>query len=172
MPAARPAVFLDRDGVLNVDRGYVHRPDEFEWLAGAREAVLACNRRGWLVFVVSNQSGVARGYFTERDVRALHDHMSRELAAVGACVDEFAFCPHHPESALPEYRRRCDCRKPRPGMLASLISSWDVDPTRSVLVGDKPTDVEAARAAGVRGYLFPGGRLDDFVLPLLDGGPA
>ncbi len=159
----KPAVFFDRDGVLNVDRRYVHRPEDFEWVAGAREAVRRFNEAGWLVFVVTNQSGVARGYYGEGEVRALHDWMSGELALIGARVDEFAYCPHHPQAPVERYRLACDCRKPAPGMLLELMRRWPIDAARSLLIGDNPHDVEAARAAGVEGLLFQGGDLLAFI---------
>jgi D-glycero-D-manno-heptose 1,7-bisphosphate phosphatase len=159
----RPAVFLDRDGVLNVDRGYVHRPDQIEWIPGSREAIKRFNDAGYLVFVVSNQSGVARGYFSEEDVRALHRWMASELQAVGAHVDAFEYCPHHPEGTVARYRRVSGHRKPAPGMVLDCLARWPVNKDESFLIGDKDTDVEAAEAAGIRGYRFPGGNLLDFV---------
>lgn len=159
----RPAVFFDRDGVLNEDVGYAHRPDQITWVAGAREAIRACNDAGALVFVVTNQSGVARGYYGEADVAILHRWMQDELAKVGAHVDAFAHCPHHPDGTVAEFARACDCRKPEPGMIRSLLARWPVDVATSILVGDKETDIEAARRAGIAGLLFAGGDLRDFL---------
>ncbi|MGV8834187.1 MAG: HAD-IIIA family hydrolase [Devosia sp.] len=165
----RPAVFFDRDGVLNLDVGYAHRPEQITWIAGAREAVKACNDAGYLTFVVTNQSGVARGYYDEATVCRLHEWMQRELADMGAHIDAFAYCPHHPDGSVPPYDRVCDCRKPGAGMVTALLADWSVEASRSMLIGDKPTDMEAARAAGIAGHLFGHGDLSAFVAPLLSG---
>ena len=164
----RPAVFFDRDGVLNVDCGYVGSVDRFVWLTGAREAVRLANVRGFLVFVVTNQSGVARGLYDEASVRALHDHMQAELGAIGGHVDEFCYCPHLPDAERSEYALDCDCRKPKPGMICNLVARWRVDADRSLLIGDKQCDMDAAAGAGVRGKMFAGGDLAAFLAAALD----
>jgi len=161
----RGAVFFDRDGVLNRDTGYVHRYAALEWLPGVFEAVKRVNDAGFYAFVVTNQSGVARGYYGEEEVRALHAAMQAELRRRGARIDAWAYCPHHPEG-VGAYRRSCDRRKPGPGMLRDLMAAWPVDLGRSVMIGDKPSDLEAARAAGVRGVLASGD-LDALVADLL-----
>jgi D-glycero-D-manno-heptose 1,7-bisphosphate phosphatase len=165
MPLApRPALFLDRDGVLNEDPGYVHRWEDFRWIPGAREAVAAFNAAGWWVFVVTNQSGVGRGYYTEADVIALHDQMSRSLAEVGGRIDAYYYCPQHPDAADETYRHPDPPdRKPNPGMLLKAMADWPVDVARSIMVGDKPGDVEAGQRAGVRGLKFEGGDLLAFL---------
>jgi D-glycero-D-manno-heptose 1,7-bisphosphate phosphatase len=165
----RPALFLDRDGVLNEDRGYVHRWEDFCWIPGAREAVAAFNARDWWVFVVTNQSGVGRGYYPEADVLALHARMEADLAATGARIDAFYHCPFHPEALEDRYRHPDPPdRKPNPGMLLRAMADWPVDAARSVMVGDKAIDLEAGRRAGVRSLLFPGGDLEAFLAAELD----
>ncbi|MGZ8410914.1 MAG: HAD-IIIA family hydrolase, partial [Hyphomicrobium sp.] len=156
-PVRRAAVFFDRDGVLNEDSGYVHQPHELRWLPGARESVRADNDSGRFAFVVTNQSGVARGYYDEDAVASFHAEMQRQLLAVGAHVDAFVFCPHHPDGILPAYARRCDCRKPLPGMILKVLESWPVQRQGSILIGDRPSDLLAAEAAGLAGRLYGGG---------------
>ena len=161
--ARRPAVFFDRDGVLNRDVGYLHKPEEFEWLEGAKKAVRLCNDAGYFVFVVTNQAGVARGFYGEDDVHALHAWMNAELAREGAHVDAFEYCPHHPDGVEAPYRRTCRRRKPEPGMLLDLLSAWPVDKERSFLIGNMQSDLDAAAGAGLKAHLYQGGNLADFV---------
>jgi D,D-heptose 1,7-bisphosphate phosphatase len=159
----RRAVFFDRDGVINSDLSYVHRPDQVQWMPGAIEALKLCNDQGALVFVVTNQAGVAHGHYEESAIHALHAWMSEQFAAQGAHVDEFEYCPHHPDGSVERYRKSCDRRKPGSGMIRDLLDRWNVDAARSFLVGDKPHDVQAARSAGIAGYLYEGDNLKDFV---------
>jgi D,D-heptose 1,7-bisphosphate phosphatase len=159
----RGAVFFDRDGVLNINHGHVGTVDRFDWIDGAREAVRRVNRAGLYAFVVTNQAGIGKGYYTEADYRAVRAHMAEELTAVGAHLDDERFCPDHPEAVVAAHRRHSDWRKPGPGMLRDLMRRWPVDPARSFMVGDKPSDMEAARAAGIPGHLFEGGNLDAFI---------
>ena len=159
----RPAVFFDRDGVLNRDIGYLHRPGDFAWLEGAREAVRLCNDRGCYVFVVTNQAGVARGYYGEQNVRALHGWIDEQLAAAGAHVDRFEYCPHHPHGTVDGYARSCRRRKPQPGMILDLLDNWPVDVAKSFLIGNTQSDLDAAAAAGIAGHLYQGGDLEIFV---------
>jgi D-glycero-D-manno-heptose 1,7-bisphosphate phosphatase len=158
----RPAVFLDRDGTLNEDLGYVHRFEDFRWLPGAKDAIRRLNAAGVYVFVVTNQSGVARGLFGEDAVTALHACMREELRAIGAGIDDFRYCPHHADFGVDPYRRVCACRKPAPGMILDLIAHWPVDTAASVMVGDKMIDVEAGRAAGIAAEMVRSGELEDF----------
>jgi D-glycero-D-manno-heptose 1,7-bisphosphate phosphatase len=153
----RPAIFFDRDGVLNEDPGYLHKPGDFRWMPGAREAVRLANDAGWLTFVITNQAGVARGYYDEATVHRLHLWIAGQLAATGAHIDAFYYCPHHPTAGLGDYLQDCACRKPRPGMVLKALSEWPVDRDKSILIGDYPSDIEAGRAAGVRGYLMQNG---------------
>ena len=163
----RPAVFLDRDGVLNVDRGYVHALADFAWIPGAVAAVKQLNDAGWYVFVVTNQSGIGRGLYTEADMAALHRHMADTFARAGAYVDDWRHCPFHPEGTVARYRQAHPWRKPEPGMILDLLDHWPVDRAASFLIGDKPTDIQAAAAAGLPGHLFAGGDLSAFVRGLL-----
>jgi D-glycero-D-manno-heptose 1,7-bisphosphate phosphatase len=159
---ARPALFLDRDGVINVDKNYVSRIADFEWIEGAAETIAAFNARGWWVFVVTNQSGVAYGYYTEEEMQALHDWMNAELEKRDARIDRIYHCPYHAEGSVPRYRRDSYDRKPRPGMLIQAMTDFPVIRESSFLIGDKEADLEAAKAAGVAGFLFTGGNLATF----------
>jgi len=163
----KPAVFLDRDGVLNRDIGYPRVIGDISWIDGAAEAVSLCNDAGYFVFVVTNQSGVARGYFDEATVKTLHRDMLAILEKQGAHIDDVLYCPHLKDATVATYRLTCDCRKPAPGMILNLMSLWPVDRDRSFLVGDKQSDLQAAQAVRIHGYLFEGGSLARFIAPLL-----
>ncbi len=163
----RPALLLDRDGVLNIDRGWVGTRDRFEWMPGALAAVRRAVTLGWHVFVVTNQSGVARGCYDEAAVHALMRWVGEQLRAHGGTLDDWRACPFHPAAEVAAYRRASDWRKPAPGMLLDLIRAWELDPARVVMIGDSETDMQAAAAAGVRGLLFPGGDLAAFLEPVL-----
>ena len=160
----RQAIFFDRDGVLNEEVGYLWEVERFKWIDGAREAVKLCNERGLLAVVVTNQSGIARGLYTAREVDALHAFMQRELSEIGAHIDAFYYCPHHPEGVVEEFSIVCECRKPKPGMILRACAELDINPAQSILFGDSKRDIEAAAAAGLRdGILFTGGNLFDAV---------
>jgi D,D-heptose 1,7-bisphosphate phosphatase len=159
---SRPAVFLDRDGVLNKDFGHVGTISRFEWIDGAIEAVRRFNDDGYYVFVVTNQAGIGKDFYNEADMQSVHDHMRIELAKRGAHIDDIRFCPYHPDAAVERYRRSSGHRKPGPGMLLDLMAQWPVKREGSFLVGDKSSDLEAAAAAGIRGCLFRGGDLAAF----------
>jgi len=143
----RRAVFLDRDGTLNVEKEYLYRIVDFEFIPGAVEAVQLLNEAGFLVVVVTNQSGVARGYYTEEDVESLHRYVAAELQKSGARVDAWLYCPHHPDGRG-SYSLPCSCRKPLPGMLKEAARRYDIDLAASVMIGDKQADISAGQAAG------------------------
>ncbi len=145
----QPAAFLDRDGVINLDHGYVARREEFEWVPGVREGAAQLHRAGFALVVITNQSGIGRGLYTEADFLRLTDWMSGEFAAAGAPLAGVYFCPHHPIDAVGEFRKVCGCRKPAPGMLLKAAAELSLDMGRSVVFGDKASDLQAAEAAGV-----------------------
>ncbi len=153
MSGQRVAVFLDRDGTINEELNFIRRPEELVLLPGAAEAIRALNRRSVLACVISNQSGVARGYLTEQDLIPIHARLEEELARSGARVDRIAYCPHHPTEGIPPYNMPCRCRKPGTGMLDDAAGALDIDLTRSFVVGDRLTDVQAGLNAGATAVL-------------------
>lgn len=156
----RHAIFFDRDGVLNEEVGYLYEVERFKWIDGARDAIKLCNECELLTVVVTNQSGIARGFYTARHVDNLHAYMQKSLAEVGAHIDAFYYCPHHPEGKIPEFSIVCDCRKPKPGLILRACAELDINPAQSILFGDSKRDIEAAQAAGLRaGILFTGSNL-------------
>jgi D-glycero-D-manno-heptose 1,7-bisphosphate phosphatase len=163
MIGQQPAAFLDRDGVINVERGYVSNRADFKSIPGAVEAIKALGDAGYYVFVATNQSGIARGLYSEREMQALHDYISQKLTEKGARIDDWRHCPFHPEGTIEAFKRASDWRKPGPGMILDLMKAWPVDRARSVLIGDKESDMRAASAAHVRGLRFCGGDLLAFV---------
>lgn len=143
------ALFLDRDGVINVDHAYVHKPDDFEFIDGIFELVAAANRVGYLTIVITNQAGIGRGYYTEADFEKLTAWMKQQFLVKGAHIDDVYYCPHHPESAMGNYLKDCDCRKPKPGMLLKAMNEHSIDMANSIFIGDKESDMIAGRAAGI-----------------------
>lgn len=146
----RGAVFLDRDGVIVADLGYIANPGKLKIIAGAANAIKSLQQR-FRVIVVTNQSGIARGMFTEQDLLDIHRVLINELATQGAIVDGLYFCPHLPGAPVTYYDRICDCRKPSPGMLIRAENEWNIDLKKSYMIGDRISDMEAATAAGVMG---------------------
>lgn len=163
----RPALFLDRDGVLNHDLGYVGTMERFQWIEDAREAIRYANECGYYVFVVTNQAGVARGFYPEENVRELFGWMNEQLRIAGAHLDDWRYAPYHPDGVVAGYSHDHPWRKPEPGMILDLLDHWPVDKENSLLVGDQDTDLQAAARAGVRGYKFPGGSLLAFIKSLI-----
>jgi D-glycero-D-manno-heptose 1,7-bisphosphate phosphatase len=148
------AVFLDRDGTINEEKGYLFRTEEFAFIPGAPEAIRLLKEAGFLVIVVTNQSGVGRGYYDEADVDAIHRHLDGELAALGTGVDGYYFCPHHPEHGIGSYKLECECRKPLPGMLLQAAADHGIDLSCSYMIGDKLADVATGIKAGCRPLLI------------------
>ncbi len=152
----KKAVFFDRDGVINHDHGYINRIEDYHFIDGAKEAIKLCHDKDYMVFVVTNQSGIARGLYSEENVKILHEYIQEELKKIGTHIDEFAYCPHHPEGKVKEYSIDCKCRKPKGGMLLKFIEKYDIDTSQSFIIGDKESDIEAGKNAGVAGYLYNG----------------
>ena len=167
LPSPRPAAFLDRDGVINYDDGYVGAPEQIRWMPNAAKAIGRLNDAGYFVFLFTNQSGIARGFFTEQDLRILHDWMRAELAAQGGRIDDLRYCPHHPDGSVAGYLEDHPWRKPSPGMILDLMAHWPVRHAGSFVIGDRPTDIEAATAVDLPGFLFTGGDLDAFVAEVM-----
>jgi D-glycero-D-manno-heptose 1,7-bisphosphate phosphatase len=153
----RPALFLDRDGVINVDHGYVHMPEEFEFVDGIFEVVATANQAGYLVVVVTNQAGIGRGYYSEAQFHDLTHWMIGRFAEHGGQIDAVYFCPYHPEHGIGKYRCESEFRKPAPGMLLQAERELNIDLSSSIFVGDKASDMQAGRAAGVGRLLLLGG---------------
>lgn len=144
------AAFFDRDGTVNVNTGYLYEPEKLAFVPGVPELIRRCNEAGYLVIVITNQSGIARGMFTEAQMRRLHEVMNRRLREeYGAHIDAFYFCPH-----LPEITGECDCRKPKPGLFLRAIKEYDIDPKQSLSFGDSERDETATRAAGIPHFRY------------------
>ena len=139
------AAFFDRDGTINIEKNYLYKVEDFEFIKGIPELIKKYNDEGYVVIVVTNQAGIARGYYTEKDMNLLHRYINEQLAKIGAHIDAFYFCPHHPDIT-----GECNCRKPKTGMLEKAIKEWNIDVTESILYGDKPWDIEAGEKCGIR----------------------
>lgn len=163
----RKVLFLDRDGVINKDVSYLYKIVDLQWVDGAKEALKLAHDSGYELIVVTNQSGVARGYYKETDVQILHDYMGNELFKAGAPILHFYYCPHHKDGTVERYAVDCNCRKPKPGMILQAIKDFDVDVEHSFLIGDSQRDVDAAEAAGVKDDLFTESNLLHFMKKIL-----
>ncbi|HZT05259.1 MAG TPA: HAD family hydrolase [Steroidobacteraceae bacterium] len=150
-------VFVDRDGTINVERGHVHRIEDFEFIPGALAALRRLTDAGIRIFIVSNQAGIAKGLYTESDFAALTRYMLGKMTDRGIRISDVLYCPHHPEAVDPAYRLECDCRKPKPGLLRQVMRRDRLSPGTLALIGDKNSDIEAGRAVGVRTYLVETG---------------
>jgi D-glycero-D-manno-heptose 1,7-bisphosphate phosphatase len=162
-PKKNRVAFLDRDGILNVDKGYLYKIEDLEWVPRAKMAVELLCGLGYKVVVVTNQSGIARGYYTVADMEKLHAYMEQEIEKAGGKISHFYYCPHLPEGSVPEYAVECNCRKPKPGMILQGIKDFNADMEESFVVGDSQKDVDAAAAAGLKGFLYMGGDIADFI---------
>lgn len=149
----RRAVFLDRDGTMIEDVGYLSRVEDVRWFPCTADVIRLLNREGFLVCVTTNQAGIARGFYTEATLEDIHARMAATLDASGARVDGWFYCPHHPEASVPRYRSACGCRKPAPGLIRQACERFDIDLAQSFVIGDKAADLGAARQAGARGIL-------------------
>ncbi|WP_231037557.1 D-glycero-alpha-D-manno-heptose-1,7-bisphosphate 7-phosphatase [Pectinatus frisingensis] len=157
------AVFFDRDGVLNRDIGYLYRIEDFHWIKGAIESIKKFNERNYYTFVVTNQSGVARGYYTEQDIKILHNWINTQLTKYGAHIDEFFYCPHYEYGIIKRYSHFCECRKPNPKMIDDACKKYYLNKKMSLLIGDRDSDIICAKNAGIKGYKFVGNDLFDFI---------
>lgn len=144
------AIFLDRDGTINIDKEYLFKIEDFEFESKAEEALKILYDLGYILIVVTNQSGVARGYYKESDVETLHIKLSKILEKKGIVISKYYYCPHHPVKGIGKYKTDCSCRKPNPGMLLKGIEEFNLNPSLSYMVGDKESDVEAGLNAGVK----------------------
>lgn len=150
-------VFLDRDGTINIEKNYLYKKEDFEFVEGSDQAIKLLNDAGYKVFVVSNQAGVARGYYNEQDVETLHEYMNERLAEIGAHIDAFYYCPHHPEYGIGKYKIDCDCRKPKTGLLQKAEEIVTIDKTKSYMIGDNKGDILAGQNYGVKTILVKTG---------------
>lgn len=153
----RPAVFLDRDGTVNIEAGYIHELENLNLIPGAAEAIRSLNQHKIPVVLVTNQSGPARGYYPESWVHQLHERLVQLLAAEGAHLDKIYYCPHLPDGSVAAYSGPCACRKPEPGMLLTAAQELELDLSRSFMIGDKATDVEVGQRVGAKTILLTSG---------------
>ena len=151
-----PAIFLDRDNTLTIDEGYNSEIEKFQWVNGAANALNAFQKAGIPVFIVTNQGGIGRGLFSVDDMHLFHQYLRKMARLVGGVIQDIAYCPHHPLAVNDALKTPCRCRKPEPGLLFDLADKWQIDLGRSVMVGDRDSDVEAGQRAGCHSYLFDG----------------
>jgi len=151
--SGHPAIFVDRDGTLNVEVNYLSRPEELVLIPGAAKAISRLAQAGFCVIIITNQSAIARGIITETDLEVIHEELCRQLASEGAHVDGIYHCPHHPEAGSPKFRIKCECRKPAPGLLLQAASEHNISLKESIMIGDNITDLQAGWNAGCRSAL-------------------
>lgn len=167
MEKLNKAVFFDRDGTLNVDTKYLHRIEDFIWIEGAKEAIKYCNDNGYLAIVITNQSGIARGYYDESAVLEIYSWMNEELTKIDAHLDDIFYCPHHIDGIIEKYKKQCNCRKPATGMLNVAIQKHNIEKSLSFFIGDTDIDMECAKNAGLRGIRYTNGNLLNLVQEMI-----
>lgn len=148
------AVFLDRDGTINIEKKYLYKIEDFEYLKGVQEGLRLLQEEGYLLIIITNQSGIARGYYTEKNFFKLDQWMREDLKQAGITISETYYCPHHPDAEIAFYRKECNCRKPRLGLFYQAINRFDIELERSYAIGDKPRDLEICRNTDVKGFLL------------------
>ena len=148
------AIFLDRDGTINVEKNYLYKIEDFEFLPGVRDALRQLQRAGYLLIIITNQSGIGRGYYTEEDFQRLNDWMVTELKRQGVIISDVYYCPHLPDAQVPEYRRDCECRKPKLGMYRQAVIDHNIDLSRSYAIGDKIRDCAICETTECKGFLI------------------
>ena len=159
----KPAVFLDRDGVINKDKKYVHKIKDFEWIDGAKESIKVLNKKGYFIIVVTNQSGIGRGFYSEKDVYHLHNFINLELEKINAKIDDFFYSPYHQSDSLGKFSHLKHLRKPDTGMLEAACKKWPIIKEMSLIIGDKEIDMQCAKNFGIKGYLFKDSNLLKFI---------
>ena len=157
-------VFLDRDGVINIDKGYVYQKKDFIFINGVIEALQYLQSLNYELIVVTNQSGIARGFFEEKDFKSLSKYMLETLESSNILIKDIFFCPHLPNAVIKKYDKTCSCRKPKSGMIEDAIKKYNVDRENSILIGDSQRDIEAGKSAKIKSFLFKGDNLYNFVL--------
>ncbi len=150
----KPALFLDRDGTINKDFGYVYRKKDFKWIKGAKDLIKYANDLGIIVIIITNQSGIARGFYSENDFFELTEDINKDLILMGAHIDATYFCPHHPQKGKGKYKIECNCRKPKSGMFESALNDWKLNIKNCIAIGDKPRDIKAAESLGIKSFLL------------------
>lgn len=160
----KPAVFLDRDGVLNKDKNYVYKINDFEWIEGAQESIKLLNKKGYLIFVITNQSGIGRGFYSEDDVHRIHKYINLELSKIDAKIDDFFYSPYHESDNSGKFEHLKHLRKPNIGMIEAACRKWPVIKETSLVIGDKEIDMICAKNFGIKGFLFKESNLLNFII--------
>lgn len=162
----KKAIFLDRDGTINKEKNYLYKIEDFKFIPGMPDAIKRWNDLNYLVIVVTNQAGVARGYYTEEDVKILHTYINDELQMYSAWIDKFYYCPHHPTEGNGKYLRICNCRKPNTGLLEQAIKEFDIDISQSFLFGNSKSDLDAGEKLNIKSFLVDGKsfNIDDYYM--------